>query len=234
MLDAPGSRDRHTVTAYDDELRDLRTLIAEMGGLVEAALARALEALQRRDRDGARAVIEGDRAIDAMERRAGQMVAALIVRRAPMADDLREVLAAYRIAGLIERVGDYAKTVAKRMPDADLSNPAEPMRLIATLGNGVRDLLRRALDAFAARDAEAAVAVCARDREIDDLYGALMTALLNQMMRSPQEVPAYSQLLFIAKSLERVGDQATNLAELVYYASTGEQLPDRNTADRMA
>ena len=100
---------------------------------------------------------------------------------------------------------------------------------MATLGDGVRELLRQALDAFAARDGDAAAAVCARDKEIDDLYNSLSLALLGQMMKEPADVPAYSQLLFIAKSLERVGDQATNLAELVYYAREGTQLPDRHT-----
>ena len=114
------------------------------------------------------------------------------------------------------------------MPEADLSAATEPMRLIATLGDGVRELLRQALDAFAARDAAAGLAVCARDKEIDDLYNALFLALLAQMMKAPADVPAYSQLLFIAKSLERVGDQATNIAELVYYARMGEQPPDRH------
>ena len=218
------------LSTYDDDLRVLRSLIAEMGGLVEAALACALAALLHHDRDGARAVIEGDRAVDAIEARAGDLVTALITRHAPAAGDLREVLAAYRIAGLIERVGDYAKTIAKRMPDTDLTDAVEPMRLIRTLGDGVRELLRQALDAFAARDAAAARAVCVRDKPIDELYNALFVALLAQMAKAPSDVPAYSHLLFIAKSLERVGDQATNIAELVYYAKAGEPLPDRHAA----
>ena len=233
MMNPSFQRERQPVSAYDEDLRALRALIAEMGGLVEVALSRALAALQRHDREGAAAVVAGDRAVDAVEHRAGEMVAALIVQHAPLADDLREVLAAYRIAGLIERVGDYAKTVAKRMPDADLSGGnggGEPMRLIATLGEGVRELLRQALDAFAARDAVAARAVCARDKEIDDLYNSLVLALLDRMMRTPSDVPACTQLLFIAKSLERVGDQATNIAELVYFAREGDQLPDRHAA----
>jgi phosphate transport system protein len=226
MTDIP--RDRHTLSAYDVELDELRALISSMGGAVEVALQRALDALLAHDRESALTVVEGDKAIDAMERRAGQLVAALILRRAPVADDLREVLAAYRIVGAIERVGDYAKTVAKRMPAEDLTDAAEPMRLLRTLGDGVRALFRQALDAFGARDAEAANAVCARDKEIDDLYNSLFLALLAQMMKEPKDVPAYSQLLIIAKSLERVGDQATNLAELVYFARMGDQLPDRH------
>ena len=235
MIYSPALRDRHAPPAQQEDMRQLRVLIAEMGGLAEAALARALAALQRHDHEAARTVIDGDRAIDAMEVRAGEMVAALIARRAPTGDDLREVLACYRIAGLIERVGDYAKTVAKRMPQADLTGDdlggaAEPMRLIATLGAGVRELLRQALDAFSARDADAAVEVCARDRDVDALYNALFLALLGRMMKAPDDVPACSQLLFIAKSLERVGDQATNIAELVHYARQGDHLPDRHAA----
>jgi phosphate transport system protein len=228
MTDYP-NRDRHTVSAYDTELDELRALIAEMGGVVEMALARALDALMRHDRAGADAVVEGDKAVDAMERRASELVASLVVRRAPMADDLREVLAAYRIAGVIERVGDYAKTIAKRMPEEDVTSAAEAMRLLGTLGEGVRELMRDALNAFGARDADAASAVCARDKEIDDLYNSLFLAILSQMMKEPSEVPAFSQLLFIAKSLERVGDQATNLAELVYFTKVGHQLPMRHT-----
>ena len=227
MTDTP-DRDRHTLSAYDAELDELRALLASMGGAVEQALKRALDALVRHDRDTARAVIAADKDVDAMERRAGDLVASLILRRAPVADDLREVLAAYRIAGAIERVGDYAKTVAKRMPEQELADAAEPMRLMRTLGDGVRELFREALDAFVARDPDAANAVCARDKEIDDLYNSLFLALLAQMMKEPSDVPAYSQLLIIAKSLERVGDQATNLAELVYFAKVGDQLPARH------
>jgi phosphate transport system protein len=228
MIDMTGFHDRDALAGRDDELRELRAAIAGMGGLAETALARAMEALQRHHDDGARAVVAGDKAIDAMELHAGELVAALIVRRAPDADELREILAAYRIAGLIERVGDYAKTIARRMPEADLAGAVAPMRLIATLGDGVRDLLRRALDAFAARDAEAAATVCGRDREIDALYDSVFAVLLQRMARSPKDVPACSQLLLITKSLERVGDQATNIAELVYHAATGQQLPDRH------
>ena len=230
MIQTLPLRNHHGASRHDDGLPVLRALIAEMGGMAEASLARALAVLRDHDRDGARAVIDGDRAIDAVERHIGEVVTALIVERAPPADDLREILAAYRIAGLIERIGDYAKTVAKRTPGVDLPDAVEPMRLIKSLGDGVRDLLRRALDAFAARDAEAARAVYANDKGIDDLYDSLIAALLTRMTEQPELVPAYGHLLFIAKSLERVGDQATNIAELVYHTKTGEQLPDRHAA----
>lgn len=230
MIDTAGFDRAGTDGGPNDAVRELRATIAAMGGLAEAALARALEALRRGHDDGAQAVVAGDKAIDAMEQRAGELVAGLLGTGATAPEALREILAAYRIAGLIERVGDYAKTIARRSAGAALADAAEPMRLIATLGDGVRDLLRQALDAFAARDAGAAAAVCGRDREIDALYGALFAVLLARMTAAPADVPAGSQLLFVAKSLERVGDQATNIAELVYHAATGEQLPDRHAA----
>jgi phosphate transport system protein len=223
---APG--DRHTLSAYDNELRELRALVAQMGGLAEVALANALEALSRRDNTLAERVVADDRQIDMLEREIGQHVVGLIVRRAPMADDLREVLAAYRIAGIVERIGDYAKTIAKRvlvLPDMSVG---EPIRLVLELGKSVSVMASAALDAFAARDVEAAKAVCVRDREADDLYNSLFLALVGHMMKEPSSITASTHLLFIGKSLERVGDQATNLAELVYFAATNEQLPDRH------
>lgn len=221
--------DRHTVSAFDDELRELRALIAEMGGLAEAALGRALDALIKGDAALAQQVVADDRAIDAIEARIGQHVVALIAKRAPLADDLREILAAYRIAGIVERTGDYAKTIAKRVASIDRADVGEPMRLLGELGRAVLDMMRQALDAFAARDVEAARAVCARDREADDLYNRLFLALLATMMQDSDVIQASTHLLFVGKSLERVGDQATNLAELVYFAATGAELSDRHT-----
>ncbi|WP_242097178.1 MULTISPECIES: phosphate signaling complex protein PhoU [unclassified Sphingomonas] len=220
--------DRHTVSAFDDELRELRGLIAEMGGLAEAALAHALDALAKGDVALAEQVVADDRAIDALEARVGQQVVTLIAKRAPLADDLREILAAYRIAGIVERTGDYAKTIAKRIPAIDRADVGEPMRLLAELGRAVLDMMRQALNAFAARDIEAARAVGARDREADDLYNRLFLALLAAMMQDPAIIRPSTHLLFVGKSLERVGDQATNLAELVYFAATGEELADRH------
>lgn len=220
--------DRHTVSAFDDELRELRALIAEMGGLAEAALGRALDALVKGDVALAQQVVADDRAIDSIEGRIGQHVVTLIAKRAPLADDLREILAAYRIAGIVERTGDYAKTIAKRVSAIDRADVGEPMRLLGELGRAVLDMMRQALDAFAARDIEAARAVCQRDREADDLYNRLFLALLATMMQDPQVIQASTHLLFVGKSLERVGDQATNLAELVFFAATGEELADRH------
>ncbi len=229
MSDGTGSgSDRHTASAFDQDLGELRGLIAEMGGLAEIALDNARIALVQRDSTLAAQVVEDDRQIDALEARIGQHIINLIVRRAPMADDLREVLAAHRIAGIIERVGDYSKTIAKRVPLLGSVPVAEPMQMLLDLLGGVREMLKSALNAFAARDPAMAQAVCRRDRDIDELYNRLFLALLAYMMNEPANISATAHLMFIAKSLERVGDQATNLAELVYFTASGEQLPDRH------
>ena len=224
----PSGGDRHTASAFDRDLTDLRALIAEMGGLAEVALNNAKIALVEQNSNLANQVIEEDRKIDALEARVGQQIIALIVRRAPMADDLREVLAAHRIAGIIERVGDYSKTISKRILLLNKQPDIEPMNMLLGLFAGVREMLAQALDSFAARDQEKARAVCQGDREIDELYNRLFLALLAQMMNEPTQITSTTHLLFIAKSLERTGDQATNIAELVYFASSGEQLPDRH------
>jgi phosphate transport system protein len=229
MSEITGSgSDRHTASAFDHDLGELRGLIAEMGGLAEIALDNARIAVVQRDSKLAARVVEDDRHIDALEARIGQHIIGLIVRRAPMADDLREVLAAHRIAGIIERVGDYSKTIAKRVPLLGSVPVAEPMQMLLDLLGGVREMLKSALNAFAARDPAMAQAVCRRDRDIDELYNRLFLALLAYMMNEPANISATAHLMFIAKSLERVGDQATNLAELVYFTASGEQLPDRH------
>jgi len=227
MTDIPG-KDRHTASAFDRDLSELRALISEMGGLAEVALDNARMALTRGDSELAKQVVENDRKIDVLEAQVGQHIIGLIVRRAPMADDLREVLSAHRIAGIVERVGDYSKTIAKRVPLLGNLFQSEPMPMVLDLLDGVREMLKSALDSFAARDAEAAQAVCSRDRDIDELYNRVFLALLAHMMSEPANIGATAHLMFIAKSLERVGDQATNLAELVYFTASGEQLPDRH------
>lgn len=220
----------HAPPAAADEVERLRALIAAMGGLAEAQLERALAALRHDDRETALAVVAGDAGLDAMERHAGELIAAILLPGVADAAALREVLAAHRIAGLIERVGDYAKTVAKRLPQVELAGGGEPVRLVGRLGGRVRELLRQALDAFAARDADAALSVCAHDREVDGLYRAVTVALTERMKAAPADVPACSELLLMAKTLERVGDQATNIAELVFQARRGHPAPDRHAA----
>ena len=217
----------HTVKAFDDDLGQLRALVSEMGGRAEAAIADAMEALAKRDLDAAARVVEDDKKIDVLEVEVERQVVRLIALRAPMADDLREVIAALRISAMVERMGDYAKNIAKRVPLlADMQN-IEPLAILPAMARAVSDMVRDVLDAFAARDAEAAVRVCESDRAVDDFYNSLFRTLLTYMMENPHNITASTHLLFIAKNLERIGDHATNAAETVYQAVTGVVMAER-------
>ena len=217
----------HTVKAFDEDLGQLRALISEMGGRAEAAITGAIEALVNRDVDSAARIVEGDRKIDELETEIERQVVRLIALRAPMADDLREVLAALKIAGVVERMGDYAKNIAKRTPLLQDVRGMEAMSVLPAMGKVATEMVRNVLDAFVLRDAEAAVAVSARDKAVDDFYNSLFRTLLTHMMESPQNITASTHLLFIAKNIERIGDHATNVAEMVYYAATGRQMAER-------
>ena len=225
----------HTVKAFDEDLAQLRGLVADMGGRAESAIGEAMRALVQRDLDGAARIVEEDRRIDEIEAEVERTVIRLIALRAPMADDLRDVIAALKISGVVERMGDYAKNIAKRVPlIAELPNVG-PMAILPSMGRAVTDMVHDVLDAFAARDPGAARRVCESDRQVDDFYNSLFRALLTHMMESPQTITAVTHLLFIAKNLERIGDHATNIAEMVYFAATGEQLTERaRGADSLA
>ena len=213
----------HTLKAFDDDLTQLRASIAEMGGLAEAAIAAAMRALAARDSDGARQVVEDDRRIDAMEAEIERLAVQIIALRAPMADDLREVVAALKIVGVVERIGDYAKNIAKRVPAIEDSANLRPLSLLPEMARIVSEMVRSALDAFVARDSARAESVCERDRAVDDFYNSIFRTLLTFMMESPNNITPATHLLFVAKNLERIGDHATNIAETVHYVITGEQ-----------
>jgi phosphate transport system protein len=217
----------HTVKAFDDDLGELRALISEMGGRAEAAITDALQALIRRDLDTAARIVEDDKKIDALEAEIERQAVRLIALRAPMADDLREAIAAIKIAGLIERMGDYAKNIAKRVAVIHDARGIEPLSILPAMGRAVSDMVRTVLDAFAARDADAAVAVSESDRQVDDFYNSIFRTLLTYMMENPHNITASTHLLFVAKNLERIGDHATNVAEMVYFAATGQQMAER-------
>ena len=217
----------HTVKAFDRDLDELRMLVAEMGGLAEAAIENSISALMRRDLDSAAHIVEADARIDALEAELERRVLRLFALRAPLADDLREVLAALKISGVVERIGDYAKNIAKRVPLLHDAREIKPIAILPAMAAAVSEMVHDVLDAFAARNAEAALEVCRRDSKVDDLYNSLFRALLTYMMENPGNIGASTHLLFIAKNLERIGDHATNAAEMVYFAATGEQLTER-------
>jgi phosphate transport system protein len=217
----------HTVKAFDEELDQLRGLIAEMGGLAEAAITGSMRALMQRDTEAASRVVEADKRIDALEGEIERMAVQIIALRAPMADDLRAVVAALKIAGVVERIGDYAKNIAKRVPVIEENANIEPLSLLPEMARIASEMVHNVLDAFAARDAEKAALVCDRDRAVDDFYNSIFRTLLTVMMENPHNITAATHLLFIAKNLERIGDHATNVAEMVYFAATGRHLKER-------
>ena len=217
----------HTVKAFDEDLDQLRATICEMGGLAEQAINESMRALVQRDTDAARQIVEEDKKIDALESEVEKSAVQLIALRAPMADDLRDVVAALKIAGVVERIGDYAKNIAKRVQVLESSAGIEPLSLRPEMARIAGEMVHNVLDAFVARDADKAVAVCERDRAVDDFYNSIFRTLLTFMMENPHNITPATHLLFIAKNLERVGDHATNVAEMVYFAATGEHMADR-------
>ena len=217
----------HTLRAFDDEIVELRGLISEMGGRAEAAIDSAMTALVRRDLDLAGNVVADDKKIDELEIAVERLAVQILTLRAPMADDMRETVAALKIAGVIERIGDYAKNIAKRVPQISRKSKIEALSVLPAMARLASDMLHDVLNAFAARDPETAVQVCQRDKAVDDFYNSIFRTLLTFMMENPQTIGEAAHLLFIAKNLERVGDHATNVAEMVYFSATGEYLPDR-------
>ncbi len=144
-----------------------------------------------------------------------------------MAGDLRDVVAALKISGVVERIGDYAKNIAKRVPQLEGASKIEPVSLLPEMARIATSMVHDVLDAFVQRDADVAVQVCKRDDAVDDFYDSIFRTLLTHMMENPHNIGHATQLLFVAKHLERVGDHATNIAEMVYYAATGQHMADR-------
>ena len=217
----------HTVKAFDEDLGQLRGLISEMGGRAEAVIIGSLEALANRDVESAAKIVEADRKIDELEAEVERQVVRLIALRAPLADDLREVLAALKIASLVERMGDYAKNIAKRIPVLQDARGMDALSVLPAMGKIAAEMVRNVLDAFVMRDPDAALAVAARDKAVDEFYNSLFRTLLTYMMENPHNITASTHLLFIAKNVERIGDHATNVAEMVYFAATGRKMAER-------
>ena len=220
------SEAQHIVKSYEQELQRLRDLITEMGGLVESQVALAAKAVVQKDGAAATATVEQDPRVDALEREVEGFVIRLLALRQPMAQDLRQIVAALKMTGDLERIGDYAANVAKR--SIVLSQFALPFSL-AALGNMARlvqENLKLTIDAIGENDADKAVQVWRSDEAIDDLYTAIFRELITYMMEDPRSITPCTHLLFVAKNLERIGDHATNVAETVHYAATGEVLAD--------
>jgi phosphate transport system protein len=217
----------HTVKAFDEDITRLRGLIAEMGGLAEVSIGEAMDALIKGSDELAAGVIARDKRIDSLEAEIDRLAVRIIALRAPMADDLREVIAALKIAGVIERIGDYAKNIAKRTGQIEGRKKFEPLTLIPAMAEVAAEMVHDVLTAYAARDPKLAVEVVERDEKVDAFYNSIFRNLVSHMMENPATISSAAQLLFVARNLERIGDHATNVAEMVYYAATGDYLTDR-------
>jgi phosphate transport system protein len=215
----------HIVKSYEEELNHLAADVARMGGLAEAQVAASVDAVARRDVALSEAVVAKDDRLDALELDIERRAIRLVALRQPMANDLRRTLSAIKIAGNLERCGDLAKSIAKRALMLTDSEPLTPLtRSIDRMGKLVANRLREVLDAYTANDLERAVAVWTRDQEVDEHYNSLFRELLTYMMADPRTITPCAHLLFVAKNLERIGDHATNIAEIVHYEQTGEPL----------
>jgi phosphate transport system protein len=212
----------HIVTAFDTELGELRRKVAEMGGIAEKMLGDATRALVKRDVNLAQAVIAADPRLDELQREVEEQSILTIAKRQPMAVDLREVVASIRVSGDIERVGDLAKNIGKRVVAiADQLQPTKIVVGVEHMSELVQGQLKDVLDAYAQRDPTRALDVWRRDGDIDSLYTSLFRELLTYMMEDPRNISFCTHLLFAAKNIERIGDHTTNIAETVHYLVTG-------------
>jgi phosphate transport system protein len=216
----------HTVRAYDAELEIIGRKIAEMGGIAERMLAQSMDALVRLDVELAARVVQSDSRLDELQRELEEQAVLTIARRQPMAVDLRELVGAIHIAGDLERTGDLAKNIAKRVIKI-ASDPRHPRAIVGLkhMGELAAIQLKDVLDAYAQRDVERARSVWRRDAEIDALEDSVFRDLLTFMMEDPRNISFCTHLLFCSKNLERVGDHATNIAETIHYMRTGTTMP---------
>ena len=214
----------HIVTSYSDDLEALSADILRMGGLVEAMIMQACNAVAIGDLETARKTVLRDQDVDVLEASIERRIATILALRQPMAQDLREVLAALKIANDLERVGDLSKNIAKRAETVSATGTQTVLRGVQRMGQAVTTQLASVLDAYRNKDAEAALRVWQNDEEIDQLYNSYFREVLTYMMEDPRTIGAGAHILFMAKNLERMGDHATNIAELVYFFVTGDYL----------
>jgi phosphate transport system protein len=218
----------HTTKAFDVDLQEITRKVAEMGGLAERQIADAARALVERDTDLAERVIGTDPTIDAMQHDIEEKAILTIARRQPMAIDLREIIGAMRVCNDLERIGDHAKHIGKRVVALDLDmHPQKLIRGVEHMATLVEALLKRVLDAYASHDVAAALAVWNGDEEVDAICTSLFRELLTYMMEDPRNITFCMHLMFCAKDIERMGDHATNIAETVYYMIEGRPITDQ-------
>lgn len=221
-------QDQHIASAFDRDLEAIQARIMKMGGLVEAAIMDSAHSLETRDEELAEKVRAGDKAIDGLEDLINEEAARVIAIRAPAAVDLRVILSVIKISGNLERIGDYAKNMAKRTGLlAQMTTVDESSAALRRMAREVELMLKDALDAYVQRDIELAKDVIDRDREVDQMYNALFREFLTFMMEDARNITPCMHLHFIAKNIERMGDHVTSIAEQVVYLVSGER-PEEN------
>jgi phosphate transport system protein len=217
----------HTAKAFDVDLQELTRMVAEMGGLTEKQIADAVDALSRRNPEQAQRIVKADLDVDALQREIEAKAVLTIARRQPMAVDLRELLGALRLCNDLERIGDLAKNIAKRVLVLDVElHSSRVIRGVQRMGTLVLAQLKQVLDSYAGRDLEKALAVWNGDEQIDAMCTSIFRELLTYMMEDPRNITPCIHLMFCAKNIERMGDHATNIAETVYYMIEGHSMPD--------
>jgi phosphate transport system protein len=215
---------QHTVRSFDEQLKQLKHMIVQMGGLAEEELENAISALTRRDTALAESTVGSDKRLDALEQEVANLAVRILALRQPMASDLREIVSALKISSDLERMGDYAKNVAKRAIALNQLPPVKPAGSIPRMARLVQGIIKDTLDSYVERDAERAVDAWRRDEEVDEMYTSVFRELLTYMMEDPRNITPCTHLLFIAKNIERIGDHATNIAEIVHYLVLGQQI----------
>jgi phosphate transport system protein len=223
MSEAP----EHLVKSYDQELKRLRSMMTQMGGIVENQVALAADAIMQRDAAAATRAVEEDPKVDALEREVETFVIRLLALRQPVAEDLRQIVAALKITGDLERIGDYAANVAKRsIVLAEFSMPYS-LAGLAHMAHLVQAQLKSIIDALGDNDVDKAVEVWRSDQVVDDIYNAIFRELITYMMEDPRNITFCMHLMFCAKDIERIGDHATNIAETVYFMIEGRPITDQ-------
>ena len=218
----------HISSAYNDDLDGLTALVTKMGGMVEEAILDAAKSLEGQDVELAKTVRAKDKAIDALELEINDVAAKIIALRAPVSKDLRSILTVLRLAASLERIGDYAKNMAKRTSAlADMPTHTGSSSSLRRMSREVQLMLKDVLDAYIRRDVALAESVRQRDQDVDQMYNALFREFLTFMMEDPRQITACMHLHFMAKNIERMGDLTTNMAEQVIYLVTGE-MPDED------
>ena len=216
----------HIVSSFDEDLVQIQGKISEMGGLCEELLSKALESVQSRDSRLAREVIERDKALDVLEFELEAQVVRIIAMRQPVAEDLRVLISALKIANTLERIGDLAKNIAKRAIPLSTTRQVRLTNSIVRMGRATLTQLSDVLNAHASRDVEMALQIWNQDYELDEMYNAIFREVVTYMVEDSRLIGAGAQLMFIAKNLERIGDHSTHIAEMVYYIATGQSLGD--------